>query len=115
MRKLLKSFGHAFRGIALAASERNFRIHLGALALVCLTGAKLGLARWEWAVVLLAAAMVLALEAMNTALERLADAVSLEFHPLVGAAKDAAAGAVLLASAGAVLVGGLVFGPHFLP
>jgi undecaprenol kinase len=56
-----------------------------------------------WAVVIiLAAAMVLAAEAFNAAIEYLADAVHPDYHPLVGAAKDAAAGAVLIASLAAL-------------
>jgi diacylglycerol kinase (ATP) len=53
-------------------------------------------------------------EALNTALEFLADAASPEFHPLVGHAKDVAAGAVLISAAGAVVIGLLVLGPHVI-
>ena len=58
--------------------------------------------------------MVWAAEAANTALEFLADAVSPERHPLVGKAKDVAAGAVLIAAIGAAAIGILVIGPHVL-
>ncbi len=54
-------------------------------------------------------------EGANTALELLADHVSPEHQPLIGKSKDAAAGAVLLAAMGAVLIGALVFIPYLMP
>ena len=54
--------------------------------------------------VALACALVLGLELVNTALEAVVDLASPELHPLAKVAKDAAAGAVLVASGGAVLV-----------
>jgi diacylglycerol kinase (ATP) len=60
----------------------------------------------------LAIAIVWTAEALNTALEFLADVASPEFHPLVRDAKDVAAGAVLLTSVAAVVIGAIVFWPH---
>jgi diacylglycerol kinase len=65
----------------------------------------------EWALVSLAVAGVWAAELVNTAIETLTNLVSPDFHPLAGKAKDVAAGAVLLAGFGAVVVGSCVFGP----
>jgi diacylglycerol kinase (ATP) len=53
-------------------------------------------------------------EALNTALEFLADVASPEFHPLVGKAKDVAAGGVLISAIGSVGIGLLVLGPYVL-
>ncbi len=53
-------------------------------------------------------------EALNTALEFLADVASAEFHPLVEKAKDVAAGAVLISATGSVVIALLILGPHFL-
>ena len=50
-------------------------------------------------------------EALNTAIEFLTDVASPDFHPLAEKAKDVAAGAVLLAAIGAVIIGGLIFWP----
>jgi diacylglycerol kinase (ATP) len=66
------------------------------------------------AVVLLCCALVIGSELLNTALERLADALHPDPHPLVGAAKDAAAGAVLVCAVTAVLVGLVSMGPALL-
>jgi len=68
----------------------------------------------EWIVVVLCVAVVLSLEAMNTAIEHLTDLVSPGFHPLAGKTKDVAAAAVLLAAMGAVVVGLLIFLPKIL-
>ena len=68
--------------------------------------------RLEWALIVFAVGSVLAAEAVNTAVETLADAVKPERHPLVGRAKDLAAAGVLLAAMAATVVGLLVLGPH---
>ena len=65
----------------------------------------------EWAVLLVCILVVLALEAVNSALEYLTDLVSPNYHPLAGKAKDMAAGSVLLASIGSVIIGLLLLGP----
>lgn len=53
-------------------------------------------------------------EALNTALEFLADVASPEFHPVVKKAKDVAAGAVLISATGSVAIALLILGPHIL-
>jgi diacylglycerol kinase len=92
--------------------ESNARIHAVATVLVIGIGSALRLTVLEWVLLALAATLVWVAEAMNTALEVLSDAAVPEHSPLVGAAKDVAAGAVLLAAIGAVVVGLLVFVPH---
>jgi diacylglycerol kinase len=77
-------------------------------ALVVVAGAVLRLAPLEWALLVLAVALVMTVELLNTALEAVVDLASPELHPLAKHAKDVAAAAVLIASAGAVAVGALV-------
>lgn len=114
MKKRFKSFKYAFRGIGtLLATQMNARIHLVALIVVITAGLLVGLSLEEWALVALAVAMVLSAEAMNSALEFLADHTAPEWHDSVQKAKDLAAGSVLLAAAGALAVGLLIFIPHF--
>lgn len=115
MRNRLRSFRHAIRGIGtLLATQPNARIHVAALLGVVGLGTVTGLSRGEWGLVALASGTVLATEAMNSALEFLADHTAPEWHESVGRAKDLAAAAVLLAAAGALAVGLLVFLPHWL-
>lgn len=109
----LKSFQYAFAGIIeLLHSQHNARIHLLATIIVVLAGVWFELTQLEWALVLLACAMVWCAEALNTAVEFLADAAVPEQHPLIKKAKDVAAAAVLLVAMFAVLIAGLVFLPH---
>ncbi len=95
-------------------TQHNARIHAGASILVCAVGFWLGLDTNEWCWIVVAMTVVWCAEGMNTALERLADAVTKEQHPLIEQAKDGAAGAVLIAAVGAAVIGALVMGPHLL-
>ena len=109
-----RSFVHAWRGVVhLVASQHNAWIHLLATAVVIAAGVVFDLTRWEWCWLVLAIGLVLAAEAMNSAVEALADAVSPEFNAGVGRAKDVAAAAVLILAVTASLIGALVFLPHF--
>jgi len=110
---LARSLQNAWRGVGvLVRAEPNARIHLAATVAVAATGRVLGVSRTEWALLALAIAAVWSAEAMNTAVEALGDVVSPERNEAVGRVKDIAAGAVLLAAIGAVVVGLLVFGPR---
>ncbi|TVT41333.1 diacylglycerol kinase family protein [Hymenobacter setariae] len=112
LRRRAASFGHALRGVWVALrSELHLQFHAAATVLVLGLGAYFQLSPTEWALVGLSVASVWAAELFNTAIETLTNLVSPGYHPLAGKAKDVAAGAVLLAALGAVVVGGLVFGP----
>jgi len=107
-----RSFGYAIRGLGTLYRETNARIHAVASLFVIALGAGLGLRPLEWTLLAIAATVVWVAEALNTALEALSDATVPEHSPHIAVAKDVAAGAVLLASLGAVAVGLLVFAPH---
>ena len=91
-------------------SEFNARIHAIATILVLVAGVFFGIERSEWLAVTLAITAVWTTEAVNTAIEALCDAVTQREQPLIGRAKDLAAGAVLLAAIGATAVAVIVFG-----
>lgn len=112
LRRRLRSFVHAARGVWHLRTEPNARVHLFATFAVLIAGVVSRLSVLEWALVVFAIALVLAAEALNTALEHLANAVKPDHHPLVGTAKDVAAGAVLITAVGAGIIGVLVLGPH---
>lgn len=108
----LRSFVYAGRGIGtLIASQHNARIHAAATLSVVALGSALGVSRLEWMALVTAIASVWAAEAINTAFELLCDVASPGFHPLVGGAKDVAAGAVLICAIGAAITGMLILGP----
>jgi len=109
------SFRYAFRGIAhLFVEEPNARIHAAVAVAVLILGIVLGASRIEFALLVGCIGLVFSLEALNSALEALADRVAPEPHPLVERAKDTAAGAVLLAALASVVVGLLTLGPRLL-
>jgi diacylglycerol kinase len=113
--KNLRSFRFAAEGIlALFRFENNAKIHLLAVIAVVVAGVWLQLDRVEWALVLTQTGLVLAAEAFNTAIEKLADVVSPERRPEIKAVKDLSAGAVLLVVIVAVVVGILIFGSKLI-
>ena len=110
-----RGFVYAWRGLVyLASTQHNAWIHLAVAALVVAAGFHFRIDRWEWAWLIVAIGLVLAAEAMNTAVEVLADTLAPDFNPGIGRAKDVAAGAVLILAVTAALIGILVFLPHLL-
>jgi diacylglycerol kinase (ATP) len=105
------SFVDAGRGLRALLDEPNARIQLAAALAAIALGLWLGLGPRDWALIVLAIGLVLAGEAFNTSVEALCDRVAPERHPLVAKAKDVAAGAVLIASLVAAVLGLLVLGP----
>ena len=105
-------FSDAFNGIiASYRSERNLRIHVVLAAVAVGLGAWLRLNSAEWCWIALCIALVITVELINTAIEAWVDAVSPNEHPLAKKAKDAAAGAVLVAAAFAAAIGGIIYVP----
>lgn len=104
------AFRCAFAGLAhLIKTQPHAQWHLLVTVLVVALGFIFSVTRMEWLALLLAMALVWVAEAFNTAIELTCDAVSEEMHPLIGHAKDVAAGAVLIAAIFAVTVGAIVF------
>ena len=109
MKNLIKSFGYAFSGIGYCiCNERNMRIHL------CFAAYMIGfltiydffeVTKAEFAVLMGLCALVMALEAVNTAVEKAVDLSTKERNELAKVSKDAAAGAVLIAAIGSVVAG----------
>lgn len=109
----LDSFRYAGNGIAvMLRSQHNAWLHALATIVVCGVAFYLQVSRDEWCCIVLTMVTVWTAEALNTALEFLANAVAPTPHPLIKKAKDVAAGAVLLAVAGAVIIGVLILGPR---
>lgn len=112
-RQRLLSFANAIRGIQdMLKTQHNAWLHAVATVLVCATGFAFGVSKLEWCVLVLGFATVWMAEALNTAVELLTDLVSPSFHPLAGRAKDAAAGAVLIAAIGSAIAFAIVLLPH---
>ena len=115
-RNLIQSFQFAFRGLCYTLkTQRNIRIHfiLGITAI--LAGFALKLSAIEMALLSCAIVFVLMAEIINTAIEYSLDFINgRKFDPTVRIIKDIFAGAVLVASINALIVGGIIFLPHIL-
>jgi len=112
---LLRSFAYAFAGLGyLLRTQRNFRIEVAVGLLAVVAGVWSSLDRIEWLVLVLTIAIVLILEAMNTAIEAEVTLASPSIDPRARAAKDVSAAAVLVAAVAAVVVGALLFGPRLI-
>jgi diacylglycerol kinase (ATP) len=111
----VRSFKYAIQGIRhMLRSQHNAWIHLVATLVTVVVGFTLNLAAGEWCWIVLAISAVWASEAMNTAFEFLCDATIEDFHPVIGHAKDVAAGAVLISAIGSVMVGCIIYLPKIL-
>lgn len=109
----IASFKHAFRGASLLIGQQhNARVHLFATVLVIAAGVTFSITSVEWMLLLLTIGGVWMGEALNTAVEYIADALHPEPHPLIKNAKDVAAAAVLVFALCAGLVGLLIFIPY---
>jgi len=110
-----RTFYHAGVGLGcLVREEHNARIHLFVTVVVIAAGWYVSLTPAEWSNIAICIALVWSAEAVNSALERVADVVSPDQNATIGAAKDLAAAAVLMAALGAAIVGSLVFYPHLV-
>lgn len=109
----IRSFSYALRGLGfMLRTQHNAWIHLAATVAVIAAGIYARLSFFDWRWIILAIGIVWIAEIVNTAFEHLCDVVQPEFHVSVKAAKDVAAGAVLVAAFVAVMIALLVFLPY---
>jgi diacylglycerol kinase (ATP) len=107
-----RSFTAAARGAAYTVrTQRNTRIELAAAAVVIAAGWRLHIEPLAWAVLAVTIATILALEAVNSAIEAVVDLVSPDYHELARTAKDCAAGAMIFVVLGSLGVAAAIFGP----
>lgn len=110
-----ESVGHALDGIQYTAShERNFRIEIAFAIIVTIASFFFKVSLMEWSILVLVIGMVLALEMLNTALERCVDLVTKDYKELAKIAKDVAAGAVFIMSMFSIVLGILIFLPKII-
>ena len=115
LKKRIKSFVYAFQGLgSFLKKEHNAWIHCTAIVVVVTAGLHYHITATEWCIVLLCFGLVLSAEAFNTAIERLVNLVSPDFHPIAGDVKDVAAGAVLICAIASAIIGCIIFIPYIL-
>jgi len=111
-KKRLLSFKYAFNGLQyLIRKEPNFGIHLLATILVITAGLYYNLAIIEWSILLLTIVLVLALEIVNTVIEKIADFISPKKDDRIKIIKDIAAASVLVAAFISIIIGIFIFYP----
>ena len=115
LRAWIRKFSFAAKGIYLGSqNESSFWVHYPVAIAVILLGFGLGCREWEWCLLLLCIALVIAAELMNSAMERLAHAFTKEYHPEIAKTLDIASGAVLVISVGSGFVGLIILLPKLL-
>jgi diacylglycerol kinase len=110
----IRSFRYAASGLSFVLhNEHNMRIHVAAALCAALLGYACQLTSEEWRWIILAITLVMMTETINTSIEQASNAVTRAHDPTIKAAKDVAAGAVLIAAIASALIGVSVFAPHF--
>lgn len=112
---VLHSFRFAIQGLTHSiVNERNMRIHVFISMVVVIVGFLVRLSSVEWLFILFAIFGVFTLELLNTALERIVDLVTEDYHPLAKQAKDIAAAAVFVYALLSIMVGMIIFLPKLI-
>lgn len=110
-----KSVGFAIKGAyKLITTEHSVMVQSSLAVLMIIAGFYFEISREEWMIQILAFGLVLSVEALNTAVEKIADFIHPEFHNKIGFIKDIAAGGVMFAAMAAIAVGLLIYVPKFL-
>jgi diacylglycerol kinase (ATP) len=111
----LKSMGFALKGaVKLITTEHSVMVQSSLAVLLIIAGFYFKISREEWMLQILATGLVLSIEGLNTAVEKIADFIHPEFHNRIGFIKDIAAGAVFFAALSAIAIGCLIYIPKLL-
>ncbi|GGC91157.1 diacylglycerol kinase [Flavobacterium lutivivi] len=111
----LKSIGFAVKGaIKLITTEHSVMVQSSLAVLMIFAGFYFNISREEWMMQILAFGLVLGIESLNTAVEKVADFIHPEYHEKIGFIKDIAAGAVMFAAMAAIAVGLLIYVPKIM-
>lgn len=114
-KKFKRSFKYACRGLKkVFAEEQSFRVQLGAAVVIIILTVYFPLESWERLALIMMITLVLVLEVINSMFEKMVDILKPRVHHYVENIKDMMAGAVLLATLGAIIIGLLILLPHVL-
>ena len=109
----LKSVGFAVKGaFKLITTEHSVMVQSSLAVLLIFAGFYFGITKTEWMFQILAFGLVLSIEGLNTAVEKVADFVHPDFHERIGFIKDIAAGAVFFAAMTAIAIGAIIYIPY---
>lgn len=108
----VKSVGFALRGaLLLIRTEASIKVQVGLAIIMTFAGFYFDISNTEWAIQILTIATILGAEGLNTAIEKVADFVQPEFDEKIGFIKDVSAGAVMLISIAATIIGLIIYLP----
>lgn len=111
----LKSVGYAYKGmIKLITTEHSVMVQSSVGVLMAIAGIYFNITTTEWMMQIFALGLVLSIEGLNTAVEKIADFIHPEYHEKIGFIKDIAAGSVFFAALTAMAVAGLIYVPKFI-
>mgnify|MGYP003671675158 CR=1 FL=1 len=114
LKNRIKSVGFAVRGaILLIKTEASIKIQVFIAVVMTAVGFYMNISNTEWILQILAIALVLGIEGLNTAVEKISDFVEPEHHPKIGFIKDIAAGAVMMVSIASIIIGLIIYLPKF--
>ena len=115
VKRLFKSFSYAFRGLfKTLREEQNLQIQSAVGLAVIILGWYFKIKNWEWLSLILVIGLVILMEIINSAVERITDVLKPRLDSYVKEIKDIMAAAVMLASVMAVIVGLIIFLPYLL-
>ena len=115
MRYFFRSLGYAASGIyQFFRRERNGQIQGMIALLVIIAGFFFNVTKIEWVSLLVCTALVVSLEMLNSAIERICNMYTTEFHPAIKIIKDVAAAAVLWSAVLSLVIGLLIFVPYLI-
>lgn len=108
----IKSVGFALRGaLLLVRTEASIKVQVFIAIVMTAAGFFFDISNTEWVVQILTIAAIMGVEGLNTAVEKLADFVQPEFDEKIGVIKDVSAGAVMLVSIAATIIGFIIYLP----
>ncbi|WP_367769209.1 diacylglycerol kinase family protein [Flavobacterium sp. WC2421] len=111
----LKSVTYAFKGaVKLISTEHSIMVQFSLGILLTVAGFYFGISSTEWLFQTMAIGLVMSIEGLNTAVEKIADFIHPNYHERIGFIKDIAAGAVFFAAITAIIIGLIIYMPRFL-
>ena len=110
----LKSVTYAFKGaVKLITTEHSVMVQFSIGILMAVAGFYFGITKTEWLFQTFAIGLVMSIEGLNTAVEKMADFIHPNYHERIGFIKDIAAGAVFFAALTAIAIGLIIYIPLF--
>jgi diacylglycerol kinase (ATP) len=111
----LKSVKFAFLGaVKLITTEHSIMVQFSIGIIMTIAGFYFHISTTEWLFQTLVIGLIMSIEGLNTAVEKIADFIHPNYHERIGFIKDIAAGAVFFAALTAIAIGLIIYIPKFL-